>query len=235
MNTGVLRTGRDAHRRAVLAATCAVHLLVLLLWAQARRQAPPASPARVVTILLQADGARATSMAESSLPPGIPVPVMPPPRPHPPAAALPDTPPSTASAAAPDAPTDVPAGATANTPAPGEGTPPGGFTYSLAARQAGRIDRELRNGKPGVPTEADTASARFRRGLESAHVDRSMTIQTDTYTSPDGVVMYRYRTANGARCRRAGGVGILLQGMPDAPAAMNVDCPKGVEWNRDAP
>lgn len=230
MNAGLLPTGPATRRRGVLAVTCAAHLLVLLLWMQHKRIPLPPAPARVVTILLQPDRARAL---RTPAPPRAPVPAPVVPPLHPPAAALPAVP---APMPAPDTPATSPAPADAPEPsAPASTSPPGGFTYSLAARQAGRIDRELRNGKPGVPTAADTASARFQRGLESAHVDRSMTIQTDTYTSPDGIVMYRYRTANGVRCRRAGGVGMLLQGMPDAPAAMNVDCPKGVEWNRDAP
>jgi hypothetical protein len=117
----------------------------------------------------------------------------------------------------------------------------GGFAYDVAKRQAGRVDRELRKGKPGVPTEADTHWARFQRGLDSAHIDRSLTLQSDTYTSPDGVVIYRFRQGNRVRCRRAGGAGMPLRGMPEgsslsipgANAAGDTDCPKGVTWNRD--
>jgi hypothetical protein len=117
----------------------------------------------------------------------------------------------------------------------------GGFVAGLAKQQAGRVDRELRKGKPGVPTEADTPMARFQRGLESAYIDRSLTLQSDTYTSPDGVVIYRFRQGNRFRCRRAGGVGMPLAGMPGtgsitaggAGAAGATDCPKGVVWNQD--
>ena len=126
-------------------------------------------------------------------------------------------------------------------PAAGASSTPGGFALGLAKRQAGRIDRELRKGKPGVPTEADTPMARFRRGVESAYIDRSLTLQSDTYTSPDGVVIYRFRQGNRYRCRRAGGVGMPLAGMPgtgsitaaSAGAAGSTDCPKGVVWNQD--
>ena len=117
----------------------------------------------------------------------------------------------------------------------------GGFAVGLARQQAGRIDRELRKGKPGVPAEADTPAARFQRGVESAYIDRSLTLQSDTYTSPDGVVIYRFRQGNRYRCRRAGGVGMPLAGMPGtgsitaggAGAAGATDCPKGVVWNQD--
>jgi hypothetical protein len=116
-----------------------------------------------------------------------------------------------------------------------------GFSVGLAKHQAGRIDRELRKGKSGVPAEADTPSARFQRGLESAYIDRTLTWQSDTYTSPDGVVIYRFRQGNRFRCRRAGGVGMPLAGMPGtgsitaggASAAGATDCPKGVVWNQD--
>ena len=128
----------------------------------------------------------------------------------------------------------------ARTPA-GASSARGGFVAGLAQQQAGRIDRELRKGKPGVPTEADTPSARFRRGVESAFIDRTLTWQSDTYTSPDGVVIYRFRQGNRVRCRRAGGVGMPLQGMPgtgsitmaSAGAAGDTACPKGVVWNQD--
>jgi hypothetical protein len=111
----------------------------------------------------------------------------------------------------------------------------------LAKQQAGRIDRELRKGKPGVPTEADTPAARFQRGVEAAYIDRTLTWQSDTYTSPDGVVIYRFRQGNRVRCRRAGGVGMPLAGMPgtgsitaaSAGAAGDTACPKGVVWNQD--
>jgi len=127
----------------------------------------------------------------------------------------------------------------ARTPA-GAATAQGGFALGLAKHQAGRIDRELRKGKPGVPTEADTPSTRFQRGLESAYIDRTLTWQSDTYTSPDGVVIYRFRQGNRVRCRRAGSVGIPLRGMPSGADTMatvgsagTTDCPKDVVWNQD--
>jgi hypothetical protein len=143
---------------------------------------------------------------------------------------------------APDTPPSPGTGAGAGHPAlDSQATLSGGFAAGLAKRQAGRIDRELRKGKPGAPDEAGTPWARFQRGLESAHIDRTLTLQSDTYTSPDGVVIYRFRQGNRYRCRRAGGVGMPVAGMPGngsatlpgVNSAMNVDCPKGVVWNQD--
>jgi hypothetical protein len=266
MNAGTtLASPFDARRRGVLAFTLAAHLLALFLWTQQRRPLPAPSP-RAVTILLQTGGGQAASPAPPTVPqppltqrlPALAAPadvasitrLEPIPRPEDridnPSAAR------TEAAAAPDAaraasdaidtarPVDAPSGSHADaTPA----ATPGGFAYGLTKREAGRVDRELRKGKPAVPTEADTPWARFQRGLDSAHIDRTLTLQSDTYTSPDGVVIYRFRQGNRVRCRRAGGAGMPLRGMPEgsslsipgANSASSTDCPKGVVWNRDDP
>lgn len=144
----------------------------------------------------------------------------------------------------PNLPPNLPSNARAGAAPPaGSASARGGFAVGLAKGQAGRIDRELRKGKPGVPTEANTPWARLERGLDSAHVDRSLSLQSDTYTSPDGVVIYRFRQGNHVRCRRSGGIGVPLRGMPDGPSASlatagsaaDSDCPKGVVWNHDDP
>jgi len=259
----------DARRRGVLAFTCAAHLLALFLWTQERR-ALPVRPPQAVTILLQTDRAqpaRPPLDADMHL---LPVPSMPAAPPIAAPAMQPepahraddddlqhatrrdrhadiraDAPADAAPAAAPPAP-DVLAPNPIDTAQPvapntDARAAQGGFVAGLAKQQAGRVDRELRKGKSGVPTEADTPAARFQRGVESAYIDRSLTWQSDTYTSPDGVVIYRFRQGNRVRCRRAGGVGMPLAGMPgtgsitaaSAGAAGATDCPKGVVWNQD--
>jgi len=265
-----------AHRRVVLAVTCAVHLLALFLWTQEQRILP-ARPPQAVTILLHTDRDLAARPPPDADMPLLPVPSMPavPSIPAPPielepvrrpdddersatgraterdsradtarvtAPPVPDAAPSTPNpidtAQAPDPTTD--ARALARTQA-GAASVQGGFVAGLARHQAGRVERELRKGRPGVPVEADTTMARFQRGLESAHIDRALTLQSDTYTSPDGVVFYRFRQGNRFHCRRAGGVGMPLAGMPGtgsitavgAGAAGATDCPKGVVWNQD--
>jgi hypothetical protein len=255
----------------VLAFTCAVHLLALLLWTQERRQ-PPARPSSVATIFLYNDGAAGARRPSRTGPHPLPIPPWPAPatpiRSASPSRSAPvplpqfrtdsqpDARPETAPAqpaAAPDAaasapydpfdatrPPHAPAGSAG--PA-GSASTRGGFAVGLAKNQAGRIDRELRKGKPGVPTEADTPWARFQRGLDGAYIDRSLSLQSDTYTSPDGVVIYRFHQGNRVRCRRAGGIGIPLRGMSDGPSASlptvgsagDTDCPKGVVWNQDGP
>jgi hypothetical protein len=263
MNSGTpLASTFDTRRRGVLAFTFAMHLLALFLWTQERRLLPVPSP-RVVTILLQAGGGQAASPATPTVPHpplALPAPAAAAPATHfPPLPKLqerPDDPPAARAETAPppaqappssDAidtarPVGTPSDAHADTAPPqAPATTQGGFAYGLAKGQAGRVDRELRKGKPGVPTEADTPWARFQRGLDSAYIDRSLTLQSDTYTSPDGVVIYRFRRGNRVRCRRAGGAGMPLRGMPEGSslsipgsnAAGDTDCPKGVTWNRD--
>jgi hypothetical protein len=110
----------------------------------------------------------------------------------------------------------------------------GGFALGLSKHQAGRIDRELRKGKSGVPEEPDTPIGRLRRGLEAAHIDRSMSVQEDSYTSPDGVIIYRKRIGNATVCRRSGSINPLgMRGMLFANEAGDAPCPKGVQWKKD--
>jgi hypothetical protein len=110
----------------------------------------------------------------------------------------------------------------------------GGFAVGLSKRQAGRIDRELRNGKSGVPDEPDTPMGRFRRGLERAHVERSKSVHEDSYTAPDGVIIYRKRIGNATICRRSGNVSPLGMGkVLFGSEAGDVECPRGVTWKQD--
>lgn len=110
----------------------------------------------------------------------------------------------------------------------------GGFALGLSKRQAGRIDRALRKGKSGIPDEPDTPMGRFRRGLEAAHIDRSTAVIEDSYTSPDGVIIYRKRIGKMSICRRSGSVGPLgMRGMVMGNEAGDVPCPKGVQWKSD--
>jgi hypothetical protein len=109
----------------------------------------------------------------------------------------------------------------------------GSFMVGVAKRQAGRIDRELRGGKSGVPLEADTPWARFQRGLEAAHVERSMSVIEDSYTAPDGVVIYRRRIGSRTLCYRTGSVGLGIAGARGVNEAGPVTCPSGVTWSRE--
>lgn len=114
-----------------------------------------------------------------------------------------------------------------------------------AKRQAGAIDRELRGGKlvPLTP-DPDLPIHRFRRALESAYIDRSHTTVMDSYSQPDGVIVYRFRQGGKVWCRQSGGAagmierseGAKLAGAGSAGgagAAGTVKCPADAAgWSR---
>lgn len=113
-----------------------------------------------------------------------------------------------------------------------------------ARRDAGAIDRELRKGKSGVPAEADTPGGRLVRALEGAYIDTSRTVVSETYTAPDGEIIYRFRQGSRVYCRISGGVKPGIgNAIGSGAAAFDVQggggsaglirCPSHGEWKRD--
>ena len=109
-----------------------------------------------------------------------------------------------------------------------------------AKRQAGAIDRELRDGKPAaLASKPDHPMARFRVALEGAYIDRSRTMRTEVLTQPDGVTVYRFRLGGKVWCRQSGGSGPSMLERSEgaklagagsaggAGAAGHVQCPGG--------
>ncbi len=132
----------------------------------------------------------------------------------------------------------------AQTPEPAPAETPAESVAGRARRNAIAIDRELRKGKPGVPDEPATPWGRFVRGLEGAHNDRSRNIVTETYTAPDGQVIYRFRRGGKYRCRGSGFVRPSIGGAEGGKAELfdkagtegsagEVRCPSQVIWKRD--
>lgn len=72
--------------------------------------------------------------------------------------------------------------------------------------------------------------ARLRRNLEDAHVEPVTGVQQDSYTAPDGVIIYRTRVGRRTVCRRSGSVGLGIAGTRGVEEAGSVSCPKGVQW-----
>jgi hypothetical protein len=234
-NAGALRLPAPAGRRLALALTLGLHLLAMLFWLQERRLRP-AEPQQVVSILLRPAAPARPAPASPPLPP-LARPKLPPRAAAPAAADLPapipvapEPAPATPQPAEPA--TDPIAEPTAPAP-PVDMRPGGSFGLDVAKRQAGRIDRELRKGKSGVPLEADTPWARFRRGLEAAHVEPGVGVRLDSYTAPDGVVIYRERVGNRTFCRRSGSVGLGAAGTAGVNDAGNIPCPSGTQWKRE--
>jgi hypothetical protein len=250
MNHGAGAAGFPSRNRAALALIFGMHILALLSWMQQRQQRFPTPEApQIVSILLQPHAIRPRRPAAAAVRPPLPSVPARPVRPAAPGAAprrhvLPDRP----EPAPIHAPEPIAPAVGAAVPSLDDAHPPvdvrqairehkeaeGGFALGLSKRQAGRIDRELRKGKSGVPDEPDTPMGRFRRGLEAAHIDRSMNVREDSYTSPDGVIIYRKRIGNATICRRSGSINPLgMRGMLFGNEAGDVPCPKGVQWTKD--
>ncbi len=254
MNHGAGAAGFPPRNRAALALIFFMHIVMVLAWMRPRPAPMPETP-EVVTFLLRTVPAplpSTPSKPEAPSEPGYPRPRA---RDLPPSADFSGS--SLPPAAKSDAPADTPADPVPAAAVPAAPAVPrledahapttvqdaireqkeadGGFALGLSKRQAGRIDRVLRNGKSGVPDEPDTPMGRFRRGLEAAHVDRSKSVHFDTYTSPDGTVIYRKRIGNGSICRRGGNISPLGMGRMAMgnEVADNIPCPSGVEWKKD--
>ena len=96
---------------------------------------------------------------------------------------------------------------------------PQAVTESIAARamrDAGSIDHGLRSGKLDKLKPADTPGNRFVSAMEAAHNDTSRTMTSESYTTPDGITIYRFRRGNKVYCRTGGhvrpGIGNLAEG-----------------------
>lgn len=113
-----------------------------------------------------------------------------------------------------------------------------------ARRDALAIDREMRKGKPGVPDVADTPLGRLNSALEAAHKDSSRGLSSESYTAPDGQVIYRFRLGGKTWCRTGGSVGPRIGGAEGGGAtnfdvaggggrAGTIRCPSHGDWKRD--
>lgn len=145
------------------------------------------------------------------------------------------------------APADLPQSVADPVQSPPEPAPAAAPQESMAARarrEAIAIDREMRKGKSGVPEEPDTRWARFVGGLEDAHKDTSLTVKTESYTTPDGQIIYRFRRGGRYYCRTSGfvrpriggaeGGGVeLFDSRGHEGGAGQVRCPSQVTWKRD--
>lgn len=229
------RAWRPARPWTPLALTLGLHLLLVLAWFGAgqadmrgglRREPPP----RVSVF--------------------VPVQPLSPPRPQ----ALPDTPPSprqlrrparTAPAPpAPDVPSitvqaPVPAPApvdadTAAVPQEPASTALPGDLLTTSKAMAGRIDRALRKGASPITAEPERKWERFAEAVAGARTGATRVVTLDSYTSPDGVIIYRKTVGNRVACYRSGSVGGLVTGFgsADGQGAGSTDCPSGVRWTR---
>ncbi|MBQ5947070.1 hypothetical protein [Massilia sp. ST3] len=227
-----------------LAATLGAHLLLAWLWLSASAPRPEASDPfeRVFNL----------------------VPVLRPPQARPPAPRLPSPPdpvrrPKAEALARPVAPTEsVPPRQAPAAPDPAPYDDPlaerqpvpetGGSVSGQAVRQAGPVDQALREGKLAPLAPSASTWQRFSERLEMAHKDTSRTMTSESYTTPDGVTIYRFRRGSKVYCRTGGSVRptpSALDYVRDRGGALQFDtqggegaagmvpCPKYAEFKRD--
>ncbi len=251
MHGGAGAAGLPSRNRAALALIFGMHILALFAWMR-QRPAPFPDVPRVVSILLRPSLPAVKPKPPEPVEPGYPRPRS---RSLPPIVDFFGSPPAPSASKPAASEPAITADAPSPAPSPSSASrledahapmtvqdaireqkdTEGGFGMALSKRQAGRMDRVLRKGKSGVPDEADTPMGRFRRGLEAAHIDRSLSVHFDSYTSPDGSIYYRKRIGNGVVCRRSGNIAPLgMKGMEmGGEVADKVRCPSGVEWKTD--
>lgn len=227
-----------------LAATLGAHLLLAWWWLQAGPRLPEALPGlREFVMVPVFTPAPPPVAAPSAAPPAatrpgraaVPKPALAPLDAE--SQAVLTEPAQAPSATAPDAdPFAAP---------PANPTPPGESTAARALRAAGAVDSALRDGKPSRLKPGDTPNSRFTAALENAHNDTSRTLSSDSYTTPDGVTIYRFRRGNKVYCRTGGhvrpGIGNLAEGggmvnfdrLGGEGAAGMIDCPGQAEFKRD--
>ncbi|MEH6436054.1 hypothetical protein [Massilia sp. DD77] len=91
--------------------------------------------------------------------------------------------------------------------APEAGAPETGASVSgRSVRQAGPVDHALREGQLAPLAPSDSRWQRFSERLEMAHKDTSRTMTSESYTTPDGVTIYRFRRGGKVYCRTGGSV-----------------------------
>ena len=233
-----------------LALTLGLHLLLGCWWLQATgvRVLPADVPALrefiVVAVLAPAPSRPSTApaAAASSRPrakvasaaravPAVPAVA--------PAVPQPVTPaPAAASEPAAD-PFPAPSGAAQDSTATGDDS-----LASRGKRTAGAIDHDLRKGKLAPLEPGDNKWERFAQAVGDARVDTSRTLTSDSYTGPDGVVVYRFRLGGRTWCRTGGDIRPSPFGAQVGGAALfdkaggggfagQVQCPTRVQFKPD--
>ena len=208
-----------------LALTLGLHLLLVLAWlagAHGGRVLDP--PQRAFTFVLVQPTARPR-----------PAPALAPPSPLP-RSRLPasiHTPTPVAAPAVAASPTDAePASTPQAAPVAAEALP--GDLLKSSRAMAGRVDRELRNGASPISAEPERKWERFAEAFAAARTSSDNTVTLDSYTSPDGVIIYRRTTGGRSSCYRTGSVGGLVTGFGNADlhGASIMACPSGLSWTR---
>ena len=215
-----------------LALTLGLHLLLVLAWLTgARGGRAPEAPERAVTFVLVQPRAqpRPARRLDPPLPPPLPLP-----RSRLPASIDIPKPVAAAPAVAASSPDAEPASAPQAAPAPAAAEALPGDLLTSSRAMAGRIDRALRKGASPISAEPERKWERFAEAFAAARTSGDRTVTLDSYTSPDGVVIYRRTIGGRSSCYRSGSVGGLVTGFGNADlhGASIMDCPRGLSWTR---
>ena len=201
-----------------LALTLGLHLLLGWWWLQATgvRVLPADLPAPrefiVVAVLAPATSrssaapfapaaAASPRPRPAQAPAARPVPAISPAAPQPITPAPADTAPPAATSEPGADPFPTPPGSAQDTTAPGDDS-----LASRGKRTAGAVDHELRKGKLAPLDPGDSKWQRFAEAVGNARVDTSRTLTSESYTGPDGVVVYRFRQGGRTWCRTGGDI-----------------------------
>ncbi len=204
-------------------------VVAVLTPAPSRSSAAPSAPAAAASPrprAAQAVLARAVPAAPSvALPPITPAPA--------------DTAPPAATSEPAADPFPTPPGSAQDTTATGDDS-----LASRGKRTAGAVDHELRKGKLAPLDPGDNKWQRFAQAVGDARVDTSRTLTSESYTAPDGVVVYRFRQGGRTWCRTGGDIRPSPFGAQAGGAALfdkaggggfagTVRCPTRVEFKPD--
>ncbi|MEF9927901.1 MAG: hypothetical protein RR983_09640 [Massilia sp.] len=204
-----------------LAVTLGLHLLLGWWWLQATgvRVLPAVVSAPrefiVVAVLAPAPSRPSTAPAAPAAPaaaasprpraaqaiPARAVPAAPTVAPQPLTPAPADTAPPAATSEPGADPFPTPPGSAQDTTATGDDS-----LASRGKRTAGAVDHELRKGKLATLDPGDSKWQRFAEAVGNARVDTSRTLISESYTAPDGVVVYRFRLGGRTWCRTGGDI-----------------------------
>jgi len=236
-----------------LAVTLGLHLLLGWWWLQATgvRVLPAAVSAPrefiVVAVLAPAPSRPSTAPAAAASPrpraaqaiPARAVPAAPTVAPQPLTPAPADTAPSAATSEPAADPFPTPPGSAQDSTAAGDDS-----LANRGKRTAGAVDHELRKGKLAPLAPVDSKWQRFAEAVSNARVDTSRTLVSESYTAPDGVVVYRFRLGGRTWCRTGGGIrpspfGAQVGGATSFDTAGGggfagtIECPTRVQFNPD--
>jgi len=204
-------------------------VVAVLAPATSRSSAAPAAPAAAASPRPRAAQAVPARAAPSAPPVALP-PITPAPA---------DTAPPAATSEPAADPFPAPPGSAQDTTATGDDS-----LASRGKRAAGAVDHELRKGKLAPLDPGDSKWQRFAEAVGNARVDTSRTLISESYTAPDGVVVYRFRLGGRTWCRTGGGIRPSPFGAQAGGAALfdtaggggfagTVRCPTRVEFKPD--